>query len=327
MTPQSGILLAEPLSRTKLASILRQAWQFNRILTIFMGMSIAMTLIGILGMLIDPRIVLGMPNWAKSTKFGMSLTLYGAALLWMLPMLTLRPRLTQVVANGTGAILILESILIMFQALRGVPMHFNVATPLDTALWGTMSITIGILWLITALGVGLVFFQKLPNRVLSWSIRLGFLITLVGFAQGFLMTSPNATQLAALQAGQQVDLIGAHTVGRTDGGPGIPLLGWSTTHGDLRIGHFIGIHALQAIPLLGVMLLRRRERWLSERTRLAWLCIGAASYFGLMLLVTWQALRGQPLFSPDPQTIVAGAVLLITLLGTALLFVPRTHLE
>ena len=206
-------------------------------------------------------------------------------------------------------------------------MHFNVATPLDTALWGTMSITIGILWLITALGVGLVFFQKLPNRVLSWSIRLGFLITLLGFAQGFLMTSPNATQLAALQAGQQVDLIGAHTVGRTDGGPGMLLLGWSTTHGDLRIGHFIGIHAMQAIPLFGVMLLRRRERWLSERTRLAWLCIGAASYFGLMLLVTWQALRGQPLFSPDPLTMVAGAVLLIAALGTALLFVPRTYLE
>ncbi len=325
MTQSSKSLTAKVYQDSNLLAILKRSWAFNRMLTIFVLVSTAMTIIGILGMMIDPRIVLGMPNWAKSTKFGISLTLYGAALLWMLPLLSIRPRLTQLVANGTGAILILESILIMFQALRGVPMHFNVSTPLDATLWGVMSVTIGMLWLITALGVGLVFFQKLPNRVLSWSIRLGFLITLIGFAEGFMMTSPNRTQLAALEAGQKVDLIGAHTIGRSDGGPGIPLLGWSTTHGDLRIGHFIGIHAMQVIPLLGVVLLRRREPWLNERTRLAWLSIGAASYFGLMVLVTWQALRGQPLLNPDLLTLVVGSALLIGAIIAGFLFLPRTR--
>ena len=224
-----------------------------------------LTVIGAIGMLIDPRIVLGMPNWAKSTKFGISLSLYGATLLWMLPMITKWPRLARFVATGIGGTLLIEIILLVVQATRGVPMHFNVSTPLDTALWGAMSFTIVIFWLFTALGVVLLLFQKLPNRVLAWSVRLGLLLTLIGFTEGFLMTGPNAPQRAALEAGQQLDLIGAHTVGGFDGGPGLPFAGWSTNHGDLRIGHFAGIHAAQIIPLLGILLLRRREKVAARR--------------------------------------------------------------
>jgi hypothetical protein len=310
-----------------LPNFLRNAWAFNRTLTIFLIASILLTAIGILGMLVDPRIVVGMPNWAKSTKFGISLALYGATLLYVLPMLTRRPRLTQFVAHGTGAILLLEIILIAFQALRGVPMHFNIATTFDAAIWYTMAATIGMLWAITAIAVGLLFRQKFENQVLAWSLRLGLLITLLGFAQGFMMTSPNNAQMADLQAGQKVDFIGAHTVGRTDGGPGIPLLGWSTTHGDLRIGHFIGIHAIQAVPLLGIILLRRRERWLTERSQLAILSIAAAGYFGLIALVTWQALREQPLLSPDTLTLTVLAGLAFAVVGSAsaVLLIARRH--
>jgi len=74
--------------------------------------------------------------------------------------------------------------------------------------------------------------------------------------------------------------------------------------GDLRPAHFIGLHALQILPLLGVAI-NRTGRTLStrKRTRLVW--TGGLAYLGLTVIVAWQALRAQPLIAPDGLTLAA----------------------
>ena len=95
---------------------------------------------------------------------------------------------------------------------------------------------------------------------------------------------------------------GAHTVGAPDGGPGMPGTGWSREHGDLRVAHFLGLHAVQALPLFALLFARRR--WHEERRVRLVLAI-SASYVSLFALLLWQALRGQSVLTPDSTTLTA----------------------
>lgn len=299
-----------------LASVHRHLWQMNRPMTILFWAMVASSILGLVGILLDPRLVLGQSNWAKTTKFSMSIVLYAGSMLWIFGYDTLRPRLSRFILTASAWILGLEMVLIIFQGARAVPMHFNNATTFDAALFSIMGITITIFWFINALGVGVLVAQQVPSPVLAWGLRLGLVIALLGMLEGFLMTGPTPEQRMMLTAGESPALLGGHTVGAEDGGPGLPLLGWSTTHGDLRIGHFVGLHALQIVPLLGLLLMRWRVSWLTVRHRLALLWTGALGYLGLTALVTWQALRGQPLLAPDLWTVVT-LVALIASVGVA----------
>jgi hypothetical protein len=95
-------------------------------------------------------------------------------------------------------------------------------------------------------------------------------------------------------------------VGAPDGGPGLPGVGWSSRHGDLRIPHFLGLHGLQVIPILYLLGGRRRRLSGLDSTRYAFLV--SASYLALVGIVTWQALRGQSLVHPDGPTELALAI-------------------
>jgi uncharacterized membrane protein YhaH (DUF805 family) len=199
----------------------------------------------------------------------------------------------------------LEMIIVITQVIRGTISHFNAATEFDSALFSVMGLAILVLWIMTFIATILLLFQRLPDPSFAWALRLGLLITLLGAASGMLMTRPTAAQQAARQAGERVTVIGAHSVGAADGEPGLPITGWSTTSGDLRIGHFVGLHALQVLPLVGWLLASRRARRLGNRHRVALTWIAGLAYLGLMLLTIWQALRGQPLIAPDGQTLAA----------------------
>jgi hypothetical protein len=318
----------QPPVNSSLPTIIHNSWNINTPLTILTVACAIIAVLAVFGVLADPRQVLNQPIWAKTTKFAISMALFGSSMIWMLGML--KTRASRIAGNIIGVSLILEMILIITQAIRGRAMHFNVATPLDSALWGAMGIGVQVLSIALLVAVVLLMRVKLESRALLWSLRLGLIVAILGFAEGSLMTSPNALQTAALESGQRLEFVGAHTVNAIqDGGPGIPFLGWSTDHGDLRIGHFVGMHALQIIPLFGVFLMRRRSSWLLENHRVGLVFIAAFGYLGFAALVTWQALRDQSIISPDALTlqVFAGILAAIVLSSLGVLAHARRKLR
>ena len=95
----------------------------------------------------------------------------------------------------------------------------------------------------------------------------------------------------------------------------MPVVGWSTEGGDLRVAHFVGLHALQVLPLLGLALARFGPAWLPMRERSRLIAVAATFWIALILLLTWQALRAQPLIAPDALTLLALGLLLATTAG------------
>ncbi|MBZ4016436.1 hypothetical protein [Streptomyces purpurogeneiscleroticus] len=290
----------------------------------------ALAVASAVGLAVDHRVLVGAPIWLKPLKFAVSFALYGLTLAWMLGRRPARSRTgwwagMVVVVAGT-----VEMAVIVGQTVRGRRSHFNSATPLDTALFQIMGATIVVLWLATLVIAGLQFRGgRDADRAATWAIRLGALIALAGLALGGLMIVPTPDQQAAAAQGIR-DAIGAHSVGVPDGGPAMPLTGWSTTGGDLRIPHFVGMHALQLLPLFlfGLDALGGRiARLRAERVRLRLVLVAAGFLTGLLALVTWQALRGQPLVRPDAATLGAlTGLLAVTAAGAyAALSPSRRH--
>jgi hypothetical protein len=286
--------------------MIRRAWVANRPLT-FVGLAMGLVLaVALVGLVVDPRVITGAPAWLKPAKFAISIAIYSFTFIWLLTFIKGHPRLVGAAAWITAVAFALEMALIGGAAALGTTSHFNVSSPLHVAVWSTMATAIMLTW-VANLAVGLLLLrQKMADRAFAWSLRLGVLISAVGMGVAFFMTSPTADQLTAARATGSMPISGAHSVGVDDGGPGLPVVGWSTVGGDLRAPHFFGLHALQLIPLLGFLIVRYAQ----PAARLGLVLTAGFGYLGFVVLTTGQALRGQPLLAPDATTLAGYAVLI-----------------
>lgn len=256
------------------------------------------------GVLADPRVLTGAPVWLKPFKFSVSFVLYGATLAWMLSLLPRRSRVAERAGTVVVAMSLAEMVVIVAQVLRGTTSHYNETSPLNAALWQVMGVSIMVLFA-AHLVIGIVVLrQPAADRLAAYAVGLGLGLSLLGMVAAVPMVLP-------AQAPGIEGIAGAHSVGVPDGGPGLPLVGWSTTGGDLRIGHFVGLHALQVLPILAGLLGRFGGTRLDEDTRVRLLVVAGAAYGVLTVLLTWQALRGQPLLRPDALTLAAVAAVVV----------------
>jgi len=265
-------------------------WRASRPLTAVGVVMLAVFAASLAAMAVDGSRILGQPTWLKPSKFAISSAVYAFTLAWIFTFLPGRRRLTAIVGRITAVVLVVEVGIIDAQAARGVISHFNAASVLDATLFSIMGLAILVLFgAAIALTVAL-FRQRFTDGAFGWALRLGMLLTVLGQATGGLMTAPTRAQLdAARTSGLKVS--GSHTVGAPDGGPGLPITGWSREYGDLRVPHFIGIHAVQLLPaaawLLGLSV--------SAGWRRRAIFVTAAAYYALFAYLLIQALSGRPL--------------------------------
>ena len=227
---------------------------------------------------VDHRIVAGANLWFKPIKFALSFAVYAATVGWLMKPVPataqFKRRLTWIVAISV----LIEMIAIGVQAARGVKSHFNLSSPGNAAIFALMGVAI----VVNTIAVAIMTWRfwrteaNLPRPYL-WGIRLGLLIFLLSSLEGFVM------------AGRL-----AHSVGVADGGAGLPFLNWSRNGGDLRASHFLGMHALQILPLCGYAMSRssRRPQPQPAAASIVGLGLAYAIVVGLLFL---QALMGRPL--------------------------------
>jgi hypothetical protein len=258
------------------------------------------------GLLLDHRVIAGAPAWLKPVKFGIAITAYLVTLRWMLSFVTGHRRLLTLLATVSSAVFAFETIWIDAQVVRGTTSHFNESTAGDAAAYYAAGGAISLVFVATMVVGVLLWRQRGLDAGMAAGIRWGLAVSVLGMAEAISMTvNSSATDS------------GGHTVGAPDGGPGMPLTDWSLLHGDLRIGHFVGLHALQALPILAWVLARLTR--LDGRTRVRLLRVAGVATAALVALLWWQAERGQALLRPDGLTLAAAAALAATATAAALL--------
>ncbi len=273
---------------------------------------LGLALVCLTGMLYDDRMLLGESVWVKPLKFAVAFALYGVTLAWLLTL----PHRGRSRTFWLGTVFAVTGVVdvgfIAIQAARGTFSHFSTAEDSVNSV-GQMIFASGVpgLFFANLAIAGILIWQRTADRPLTMAIRAGLVFAVAGMALGYVMAA-QGKQVVRDANGHDVELVARHTVGVIDGGPGLPITHWSTVAGDLRIPHFVGLHGLQVMLLVALVVAAAGGRiaWLrTERARSALIGVVAFGYAGLLALVTWQALRGQALIHPDAITMAAAAAL------------------
>lgn len=219
--------------------------------------------------------VYGVNAWYKPFKFAFSTLTFAWAMAWYCYYL---PNFNVNLFNWSIIVLLgFEIAYIALQAGRGQLSHYNLSTPVYSVLFSMMALAASAVTIYTAY-VGYLFFSnsfpELPTYYV-WAIRLSIILFVIFSFEGFAMGSRLS-----------------HTVGAPNDNSNLFILGWSKTFGDLRVAHFIGMHALQVLPVLSFYVLKNTK-----------LTIAVAILYGLLALLTLvQALKGKPLLRGKGNT-------------------------
>lgn len=250
----------------------------HQLLTRYGLLTLALGAVAVLLQLIDPRtLASGIGIWVKPAKFFVSVSVFALTAAWFMGYvrperrnsLPMRGTVAALIASGT-----FELAYIVFQAAQGLESHFNTGTPFHAIMYALMGLGAAILVATTLPLAWEVARRPAPGLQPSFvaAVVIGLILT---FALGGMLGGYMSSQTG-------------HAVGQA--GDGVPLFGWNRLGGDLRVAHFFGIHAEQAIPLLAAAVA-------GAPARIRWATVlgGSAIYAALTLGTFYQATAGRAL--------------------------------
>jgi hypothetical protein len=214
------------------------AWQGDALLMRFASVLLVLLLPMAIGFAVDPRELRGASVWIKPMKFALSI----AVLAWttayfMSHVHASRQRglaTVRWIVIGAGTF---ELAYIAAKAALGEGSHYNVGDAFHRTLYTLMGIGAVMLTGSQALLAWLVARHAVPGLHSAYRLAV-----VVGLSFAFVLGTASGVPLSAIQP---------------PNASALPIVGWHLL-GDLRPAHFVGLHAEQALPLLGGWLAARQ---------------------------------------------------------------------
>ncbi len=224
--------------------LVEAGWTFYRREPVLVATALllaAMMIPSFAGLLADTRTFNGINVWIKPLKFQSSGAIFLLTLALYWPYLDAADRHRKGVrfaAWFTSIVLLLEILYVTYRASLAEGSHFNNTTMADAVLYALMGVGI----LSATFVSGWIGWLTLRARDviaapdLRFAIGVGLIAGVVlGSVTGFYMSQQSSHWVGGVQS----DINGSF------------FFGWSRSGGDLRVAHFIGLHAMQFIPLAG----------------------------------------------------------------------------
>lgn len=226
----------------------------------------------------DQRTLDGVAVWVKPAKFSVSFLVHFGTLAIVVNVMSPENKKFRIV-EGVGwwlaAVFVAEMTYLFFQAAQAQHSHFNETTSFHSTMYSLM-------------GVGAVVLIALPV-VIAWHAKKDIAFgpaTQSGIWWGAIISFVLTVIVGGYLGGN-----GSHFIGdQSDPELALPLFGWSTEVGDLRPAHFLSLHALQFLSLVGL--------WADKTDKgIMTLWIAGFIYSALTVALFIQALFGQPLIN------------------------------
>lgn len=177
--------------------------------------------------------------------------------------------------------------------------HFNLATPIDSAVFSAMGILIVLIEVAVILLAIWTFISLKAPPSLKWAVWIGMLFLVLSQIFGNLIVQNGLARVLDSETGEFIaeEVGSAYVFGSA---------------GSIKVPHALTLHAVQVLPILALLLML--TNW-SERNRVIAVLVAAAGYTALVLVSALQTFNARSMLDMSPLSLLGFTSGVIVQLG------------